>query len=119
MIKIYYFFNLAVHLFIYLLQKPFASNHACQIFAAKKSFFQLETLPLITCSYAFLKHPIIFVSFIKKSIEFFLPLFRRLSPDKCPTKSLEMNFYSKIPSHQYILFFINIIVITLLIIRHQ
>ena len=31
-------------------------------------------------------------SFITKSIEFFFPSFRRLSPDECLMKSLEMNF---------------------------
>ena len=33
------FFHLVVRLFVYLLWKPFTSNHASQIYAAKKSLF--------------------------------------------------------------------------------
>ena len=47
---------------------------------------------LITCWDAFLKHPFTFIQLYYKSIEFFFPSFRRLSPDESCTKSLEMSF---------------------------
>ena len=65
------FFHFAVRLFIYLLQKPFTSNHASQICAAKKTFLQLENLALITHLTPFSNIQSSSLSFIRKSIEFF------------------------------------------------
>ena len=53
--------------FIYLLWKSFTSNHASQIYAAKKSFLELETLALIKCCAASLIQSIIFVQLYFKT----------------------------------------------------
>ena len=61
----------------------------------KRICLQLETLALITCCDAIFNQPIIrssLFSFITKSIKIFFLYFRRLSPDECRTKSLEMSF---------------------------